>query len=109
MGRLWNGGLDQGRLARAPLLHRIGRVADKEGYEIWEYGERPNVYFSDYAGTLDDAVEAMDTAGVSKAVVVNLFMGRLVREAAIAKLPDSPSGTEREKAVTDIETGAETA
>jgi hypothetical protein len=51
----------------------------------------------------------MDTAGVSKAVVVNLFMGRLVREAAIAKLPDSPSGTEREKAVTDIETGAETA
>ena len=64
-------------------------LADKESYQIWEYGERADMCFSDLAGTLDDAKEAMAAAGVSKAVVVNLFMGRLLREAATAELPEA--------------------
>ncbi len=78
-------------------------LADKEGYVIWEYGERPDVCFSDYAGTLEDAVEAMNAANISKAVVVNLFMGRLAREAAIAKLPAGLGGAGRDKAIADID------
>lgn len=78
-------------------------LADKESYQIWEYGERADMCFSDLAGTLDDAKEAMAVAGVSKAVVVNLFMGRLLREAAIAELPEGTGGPDRETALADID------
>lgn len=80
-------------------------LADKQGYQIWEYGERDNVSFSDYAGTLEDAIEAMAAASISKAVIVNLFMGKLMRDAAIESLPGSLRGGEREKAVAEIDAG----
>ncbi|MFQ5933852.1 MAG: amidohydrolase family protein [Dehalococcoidia bacterium] len=47
----------------------------KAGYHIWEYGEKPDVHFSQYGGNLEDALDAIDKAGFSKAVVVNLFSG----------------------------------
>ena len=43
------------------------------GYVIWEYGEKTDVRFSQFGGNLDDALEAIDNAGFSKAVVLNLF------------------------------------
>ena len=49
-----------------------GRVR-KQTYEIWEYGEKSDVKFSKYDGVVEDALDAMDKAGFSKAVVVNLF------------------------------------
>ena len=52
-------------------------IADKEGYEIWEYGERAAVAFSDLSGTLDDATRAMAEAGIAKAVIVNLFIAEI--------------------------------
>ena len=80
-------------------------LADKEGYQIWEYGERADVSFSDYAGTLDDAIEAMAVADISKAVIVNLFMGRLMRDAAIESLPAGLGGADRDKAIAGIDAG----
>ena len=50
------------------------------GYVIWEYGEKPDVRFSYYAGDLEDALEAIDRSGFSKAVVVNLFTASRVQQ-----------------------------
>ena len=49
-----------------------GRVR-KQTYEIWEYGEKTDVMYSKHDGVVEDALDAMDKAGFSKAVVVNLF------------------------------------
>ena len=49
-----------------------GRVR-KQTYEIWEYGEKRDVKYSAYDGIVEDALDAMNEAGFSKAVVVNLF------------------------------------
>ena len=52
-------------------------MADKEGYEIWEYGELAGVDFSGLSGTLEDAKQAMAEAGIAKAVIVNLFIAEI--------------------------------
>ena len=49
---------------------------EKGDYGIWEYGEKPGVKFSEYDGDLADTLEAMEAAGVHKAIVVNLFSTR---------------------------------
>ena len=45
----------------------------KQTYEIWEYGEKSDVKYSRYDGVVEDALDAMNEAGFSRAVVVNLF------------------------------------
>ena len=49
-----------------------GRQSKSGGYVIWEYGEKPDVRFSRYDGNIDDALEAMDDAGFSKAIVLSV-------------------------------------
>lgn len=49
-----------------------GRIR-KQTYEIWEYGPKTDVRYSAYDGVVEDALDAMNEAGFSKAVVVNLF------------------------------------
>ena len=34
--------------------------ADKDGYEIWEYGAKPGVCFSDRLGTFDQVMADME-------------------------------------------------
>ncbi len=81
-------------------------LADKDAYEIWEYGERAAaVHFSDRVGTHDDVVDAMAEADIAKAVVVNLFMGELERGTALARLPEALGAGDREKAVAEIDAG----
>lgn len=48
-------------------------AAAKVSYQIWEYGDDPNVHFSASWGTADDALAAMEVAGASNAVVANLL------------------------------------
>ena len=43
------------------------------GYVVWEYGTKPDVRMSHFGGNLEDALEAIEAAGFSKAVVTNLF------------------------------------
>ena len=38
----------------------------KSGYEIFEYGEKDGVRFSDYSGTVGDATLAMEKAGFAR-------------------------------------------
>ena len=75
----------------------------KEDYDIWEFGEAEDVHYSAYLGSLDDALEAMAKAGVTKAISLNLFLGKLKRESAIAELPAAMSTGERETAIAEIE------
>ena len=58
-----------------------GRQSKSGGYVIWEYGEKPDVRFSRYDGNIDDALEAMDNAGFSKAIVLGVSSPRPQAEA----------------------------
>ena len=78
---------------------------EKGDYGIWEYGEKPGVKFSEYDGDLEDTLEAMEAAGVHKAIVVNLFSTRGVMERAVAKMPGRMSTSEREDAIREVEAG----
>jgi predicted TIM-barrel fold metal-dependent hydrolase len=75
----------------------------KAGYEIFEYGEKEGVRFSDYSGTVAEAVEAMEKAGFSHGVAVNLLSLDLFRLEAIAMLPKGVQGADREKAIQEID------
>jgi predicted TIM-barrel fold metal-dependent hydrolase len=75
----------------------------KAGYEIFEYGEKAGVRFSDYSGTVADAIEAMEKAGFSHGIAVNLLSVDLFRLEAIAMLPEEVQGEKREKAIRDID------
>ncbi|MFP6730434.1 MAG: amidohydrolase family protein [Alphaproteobacteria bacterium] len=77
--------------------------ADKDGYEIWEYGSKPDVCFSERLGTVDEVMADMEATGISKAVVVNLYIGTLARDKKRATVADSVSGSERDRAYDDIE------
>jgi predicted TIM-barrel fold metal-dependent hydrolase len=75
----------------------------KAGYEIFEYGEKDGIRFSDYSGTVGDAVEAMEKAGFSHGVAVNLLSVDLFRLEAIAMLPDEVQGEDRDRAIQEID------
>ena len=77
--------------------------ADKDGYQIWEYGKKPGVCFSERLGTVDEVLADMETTGISKAVVVNLYIGALARDRKRATVADSVSGLERDRAYDEIE------
>jgi uncharacterized protein len=75
----------------------------KSGYQIWEYGDKDGVRFSRYSGTVDDALAAMEEAGFSHGIAVNLLSVDLFREEALAALPASLQGDERARAVAEID------
>lgn len=76
-------------------------LRDKQ-YEIWEYGTRPGVRFSDYPGTVPNILEAMQASGVSKAVLLIYFLSRALREAALSGL-DAGAPENRAAAVAAID------
>ena len=54
----------------------------------WEYGEKPDVQYSQYDGDLSDALESMKKGGYSKAVIVHHFGAARVRQKAVYDLPE---------------------
>ena len=74
-------------------------VAEKEGYQIWEYRGQAGVTFNALAGTVDEVVHSMNAAGIDKAVAANLFSATLTRAA----LPAALEGAARDKAIHDID------
>ncbi len=77
----------------------------KSGYEIFEYGSKPDVPFGSFSGDLEDAVSALAAAGYHHGVAVNLFGMDLFREEAASMLPDGLSADERAEAIRRIEEG----
>jgi predicted TIM-barrel fold metal-dependent hydrolase len=75
-----------------------------QAYEGWEFGDRnAHAPYSRYAGDLADALDAMDEAGVSRAVMVHLFRPLRYRSDKIVQLPKSLSNAQREGAIHDID------
>lgn len=75
----------------------------KSGYEIWEYGAKPDTHFGAYSGDVEDAVRAMADAGYRHGIAVNLFSMDLFREEAISMLPAGEEAQQRAKEIADIE------
>jgi predicted TIM-barrel fold metal-dependent hydrolase len=75
----------------------------KGGYEIWEYGDKEGVTFSRFSGTVDDALQAMEEAGFSHGIAVNLLSVDLFRQEALAMLPEDLQGEDRAKAAAEID------
>jgi hypothetical protein len=48
----------------------LGRE-EKQTYEVWEYGHKPEVRLSKHDGDLDDALQAIRESGTSKAVAMS--------------------------------------
>ncbi len=78
-------------------------LREKNGYEVWEYGKKLAVHEGKCNGTVEEVVDAMQTSGISKAVMVNLFSANVARETAIANLPSGLGETERIKAIQEID------
>jgi predicted TIM-barrel fold metal-dependent hydrolase len=60
----------------------------RDGYEIWEYGTKEGVVFSDARGTVDEVDAVVADAGFAHVVAVNLFAADAVRQEALAALSE---------------------
>jgi len=58
---------------------------------------------TDFGGTVDELLPIMEKAGISKSVMVNMLPLAEMQKAAINKLPDNLSESEREKALEEID------
>jgi predicted TIM-barrel fold metal-dependent hydrolase len=75
----------------------------KAGYEIWEYGQRDGVCFSDDTGTLEETVAALGRGGFAHGVVVNLFSAGLFRQHYESALPPDADVTDRARALAEFD------
>ncbi len=46
---------------------------ERTSYEVWEYGEKDGIQYSEYGGDIEDVVQALKEAGATRGVLVNLF------------------------------------
>lgn len=81
-------------------------------YELWEYGNYPQVAMSDkmakpgcasHLNYVDDVVDSLNKSGFDKGLVLNIFPGDILKQNAISALPDSLSPSARESAILDID------
>jgi hypothetical protein len=77
--------------------------AEKTGYEVWEYGEQADVHQTECVGTVDELLLQMESAEVSKAIIVNLFSAAVSRKNAVDALPGGLNEYEKEKRTADID------
>jgi uncharacterized protein len=66
--------------------------AEKEVYEIWEYGPSHGVAFAAHSGDISDAEAAMTEAGYAHAVIVNLFAQVLLSPELRSAEPHAQAG-----------------
>jgi uncharacterized protein len=57
-------------------VHVFAQADDplRDGYDIWEYGERADVEFGERAGTIDDLLESLTDAPCAHCVVLGMFV-----------------------------------
>jgi predicted TIM-barrel fold metal-dependent hydrolase len=78
-------------------------LLSKATYEVWEYGAKENVTGSPYGGDPKDILRAMDAAGASKAVLLNLFAVSRIRDRAVADLPEGLNEDQKQEAIRQID------
>ena len=76
---------------------------DKEGYEVREYGASDYVQISNLSGTVADVLSSMQTAGVDKAIALNLYLAGWARAKFIRQLPAEFSERERGKTIANFD------
>ena len=76
---------------------------EKTGYEVWEYGDQADVHQTECVGTVDELLLQMRSAGVSKAIIVNLFSAAVSRKDAMKAFPEGLTDSEKEKRTADID------
>ena len=76
---------------------------EKTGYEVWEYGDQADVHQTECVGTVDELLLQMRSAGVSKAIIVNLFSAAVSRKVAVKALPEGLTEYEMKKRTADID------
>ena len=74
----------------------FNKTSEADGVEIWEYGLRDGVHFSNDTGTLGETVAALDRGGFAHGVVVNLFSADLFRQQYSSALPPEAEAAERD-------------
>jgi uncharacterized protein len=79
-----------------------GRRA-KDGYEIWEYGEKPDVVFDTAAGVVGEVATRFGSQGFDHAVVVQLFDVASERREMRQRLAPGISAAERHDAAGQLE------
>jgi predicted TIM-barrel fold metal-dependent hydrolase len=86
-------------------LHRTRELGfwERTTYEVWEYGKKGDVQFSEYGGDIDDVLQALELAKASKGVLVNLFEPKTARDIALRDLPDDLDEAQRLAAKESIE------
>ena len=70
----------------------------RDGYEIWEYGERPDVAFGERRGTVDDLLDSLVSSPCAHCVVLGLFVPEENIAAGRGALADAPRGDNPETA-----------
>jgi uncharacterized protein len=78
-------------------------LRNKATYQVWEYGEKPDVRFSPYGGDVEDALTAIRASAVDRAVAVNLFAIDRARAAALVELPAELDESARHRAIAEID------
>jgi hypothetical protein len=78
-------------------------LRNKATYQVWEYGEKPDVRFTPYGGDVEDALAAIRASAVDRAVAVNLFAIDRARAAAVAELPAELDEAARCRAIAEID------
>ena len=78
-------------------------LRNKATYQVWEYGEKPDIRFSPYGGDVEDALTALRASAVDRAVAVNLFAIDRARAAAVAELPAELDEIARHRAIAEID------
>ena len=75
----------------------------KTGYEIWEYGERAGVRFSEDTGTLEETAAALHRGGFAHGVVLNLFVACPFRQQYESTLPPDVDAADRARALAEFD------
>jgi uncharacterized protein len=75
----------------------------KSGYEIWEYGERDGVHFSQGTGTPEETVAVLDRGGFAHGVAMNLFSADLFRQQYESALPLDMDVADRARALAEFD------
>jgi len=74
-------------------------LEEKEKYEVWEYGRKPNVQLSRFSGDIDDALQAIRESGTSKAVIMSHLLVTILNLRLNFETPKRLSGPREDAGV----------
>lgn len=75
---------------------------DKESYVIWEYGEGGTPLYSQSLGSPEELARSMEASGVSRVVVLNLFIAEWEASRFEKRLPKDMAAAERKRLADDF-------